>query len=302
MSIDHDRRFKVLLHAFFDEFLEAFFPKIYQALDLSEKKFLSEELFADMVEGDKKRADVIAETKLKSKKDVILIVHLEAQNYYQDDFSERMYIYYSMIYLKFRKPVLPIAIFSYDGVRDEPDEFVVKVPHLMVVSAFHFLKLELSRMSWRKFMNSNNPAAAALMSKMNYSKRERVQVRLAFIRQMITMHLGEARESMINGFFETYLQLEKEEVDQLMDQAKKLPEEIREEVLKWPNSFYDRGKKEGIEQGIEQGIEEGIEQGERKAKEQFVRKLLQKGMSHTEISELTGLSNKEIIKLEDHNG
>ncbi|BBN99741.1 hypothetical protein [Sporolactobacillus terrae] len=70
----------------------------------------------------------------------------------------------------------------------------------------------------------------------------------------------------------------------------KMSIEIREEVLKWPNSFYDRGKKEGIEQG------------ERKAKEQFARKLLQKGMSHAEISELTGLSDKEIIKLEDQNG
>ncbi|BBN99740.1 hypothetical protein [Sporolactobacillus terrae] len=78
----------------------------------------------------------------------------------------------------------------------------------------------------------------------------------------------------------------------------KMSIEIREEVLKWPNSFYDRGKKEGIEQGIE----EGIEQGERKAKEQFARKLLQKGMGHAEISELTGLSDKEIIKLEDQNG
>ncbi|WP_223362293.1 hypothetical protein [Sporolactobacillus terrae] len=74
----------------------------------------------------------------------------------------------------------------------------------------------------------------------------------------------------------------------------KMSIEIREEVLKWPNSFYDRGKKEGIE--------EGIEQGERKAKEQFARKLLQKGMGHAEISELTGLSDKEIIKLEDQNG
>ncbi|MCO7125013.1 hypothetical protein NIE88_04395 [Sporolactobacillus shoreicorticis] len=92
-------------------------------------------------------------------------------------------------------------------------------------------------MNWRKFMCSNNPAAA-LMSRMNYSKKERVQVRLAFIRQMIGMHLSEARESMINGFFETYLQLNKKEVDQLMDQAKELPEEIREEVLKWPNTPF----------------------------------------------------------------
>ncbi|MCO7126691.1 hypothetical protein NIE88_13040 [Sporolactobacillus shoreicorticis] len=36
-----------------------------------------------------------------------------------------------------------------------------------------------------------------------------------------------------------------------MDQAKELPEEIREEVLKWPNSFYDRGVEGGIEKGID---------------------------------------------------
>ena len=297
MPTDHDRRFKVLLHEFFDEFLEAFFPKIYHMLDLSEKTFLSEELFPDLIEGDKKRADIIAETKLKSKKDVILIVHIEAQNYYQDDFSERMYLYYIMIYLKFRKPVLPIAIFSYDGVRDEPDKFVVEIPHFMMISEFHFLKLELAQMNWQKFMRSNNPAAAALMSRMNYSKKERVQVRLAFIRQMISMHLGEARESMINGFFETYLQLNEKEVNQLMDQAKKLPEEIREEVLKWPNSFYDRG----VEDGMERGIKKGIEKGELNAKKQFARKLLQNGISHGQISEWTGLSNKEITELEANN-
>ncbi|MFT8311040.1 MAG: DUF4351 domain-containing protein [Sporolactobacillus sp.] len=298
MPTDHDRRFKVLLHEFFDEFLEAFFPKINHMLDLSGKTFLSEELFPDLIEGDKKRADIIAETKLKSKKAVILIVHLEAQNYYQDDFSERMYLYYIMIYLKFRKPVLPIAIFSYDGVRDEPDKFVVEIPHFMMISEFHFLKLELAQMNWRTFIHSNNPAAAALMSRMNYSKKERVQVRLAFIRQMIGMHLGEARESIINGFFETYLQLNKKEVDQLMDQANKLPEEIREEVLKWPNSTYDRGVEDGMERGIKRGIKKGIEKGELNAKKQVALKLLQNGISHGKISEWTGLSAKEITELE----
>lgn len=36
-----------------------------------------------------------------------------------------------------------------------------------------------------------------------------------------------------------------------MDKARKIPDEIREEVLKWPNSTYDRGVADGIEIGID---------------------------------------------------
>ncbi|MCL1632299.1 hypothetical protein M3N64_10150 [Sporolactobacillus sp. CPB3-1] len=127
-------------------------------------------------------------------------------------------------------------------------------------------------------MHSNNPAAAALMSKMNVPKQERVQVRLAFIRQMIAMHMDAAQERMINGFFETYLQLTDKEVDQLMTEAKKLPEEIREEALKWPNSFYEKGSVTTAKK--------------------IARKLKERGMSVAEISELTELSEEEIHAIE----
>ncbi|WKB35398.1 hypothetical protein QS257_17820 [Terrilactibacillus sp. S3-3] len=96
---------------------------------MSQKKFLSEELFPDIIEGDKKRADIIAETHLKkSAGDVVLIIHIEAQNYPQKNFAQRMYIYFSMIYLKFRKPVLPIAIFSYDKGKEASNRWTLSPP------------------------------------------------------------------------------------------------------------------------------------------------------------------------------
>lgn len=39
------------------------------------------------------------------------------------------------------------------------------------------MKVELSTMDWRKYLKSNNPVAAALLSKMGYSKSERIQVK-----------------------------------------------------------------------------------------------------------------------------
>lgn len=32
-----------------------------------------------------------------------------------------------------------------------------------------------------------------------------------------------------------------------MKQTKAIPKEVREEILKWPDSFYDRGEKAGRE-------------------------------------------------------
>ncbi|WP_100486845.1 hypothetical protein [Sporolactobacillus pectinivorans] len=77
-----------------------------------------------------------------------------------------------------------------------------------------------------------------------------------------------------------------------------MPANERDAVLKWPNSFYDRGVKQGIEKGIEQGIKQGVDQGKVEASKEFARKLLNKQMSIAEISELTGLAEDEIVKLE----
>jgi predicted transposase/invertase (TIGR01784 family) len=288
--MDHDRYFKELLNVFFDEFLEAFFPQVYQSLDLTNKRFLSEELFPDLIQGDKKRADVIAEAKYKDGgKDCVLIIHLEAQNYHQNNFPQRMFTYFAMIYLKFRKPVLPIAIFSYDGVRDEPDQFRIRTPFLETLS-FRYFKMELRRMNWRLFMNANNPASAALMCKMNYRPEERVALRISFLKQLARMHLDEARGSIAFGFFETYLKLNDQEEKEFMKQTNDMPEELREEVLKWPNSFYDRGKEEGKREGKKEGKREGN-------KETAIR-LLKMGIDVVTVSKATDLNQEEIKELQ----
>lgn len=44
---DHDRLFKELVQTFFQEFMEAFFPQEYTAIDFNSVKFLSQEVFTD---------------------------------------------------------------------------------------------------------------------------------------------------------------------------------------------------------------------------------------------------------------
>lgn len=47
----HDQLFKNLIHNFFAEFLEAFFPEVHHYVDFSSVKPMSEEVFTDLVKG-----------------------------------------------------------------------------------------------------------------------------------------------------------------------------------------------------------------------------------------------------------
>ncbi|WP_276210831.1 hypothetical protein [Heyndrickxia coagulans] len=82
-----------------------------------------------------------------------------------------------------------------------------------------------------------------------------------------------------------------------------------EQVLKLPNSYFDRGYKKGKEEGREEGIEIGVEKGrefeERKEMLQTIPiaiKMLQAGMELQLMVEKTGLSQKEVEKIKQQLG
>ena len=53
--IHHDQLFKQLIHTFFAEFLECFFPEVHDAVDFSSITPISGEMFTDLVEGKVER-------------------------------------------------------------------------------------------------------------------------------------------------------------------------------------------------------------------------------------------------------
>lgn len=50
---DHDRLFKELIQTFFEEFIEGFFPEIYPQINFSSIKFLEQEVFTDIIKGER---------------------------------------------------------------------------------------------------------------------------------------------------------------------------------------------------------------------------------------------------------
>ncbi len=59
-------------------------------------------------------------------------------------------------------------------------------------------------------------------------------------------------------------------------------------------SRMNYAKKAGLEKGMKKGLEQGLEQGERQKAQAIAVKLLNRGMTVKEISEITSLSLEEI--------
>ncbi|WP_240468760.1 transposase [Gracilibacillus sp. YIM 98692] len=242
-------------------------------MDFSQVKPLSDEVFTDVMKGESRKADIVMEVKLKGR-DTLIIIHVEPQSYPQQNFHQRMYHYFSLLYNKYRKPILPIALFTYDQIREEPNQFSMSFPFFHVLS---FLTFELKKQNWRKYLKSQNPVAAALLSKMRYNESERIQVKKEFLRMLVTMQVDPAKMYLVNGFFETYLPLSEQEEVQLMKEMHEFKPEELEFINQLPNSWRDKGLKEGREKGLKEGRKEGVKQGIKQGKEQGIEQGIKQG-------------------------
>ncbi len=263
--IDHDRLFKELITTFFKDFMELFFPETIDSIDFDHLKFSESEIFTDVIEGERHRVDILVETRLRDEPGMIMI-HVEPQSYYQKDFNRRMFIYFSRLLQKHHRPILPIAVFSYERKSlNEPDNYDVTFPFLDVLK-FRFYKVELRNLDYRTYLSRPNPVAAALMTKMGFDKSEGVKVKFECLRMLVSLKLDPAKQHLIFGFMNTYLRLNREEVimfEEKVEQELGITEKNGKLIFPM-NEWEEIGYEKGIEEGIEKGVKKGIKEGELK--------------------------------------
>ncbi|MEK4008192.1 Rpn family recombination-promoting nuclease/putative transposase [Paenibacillus sp. FSL H3-0333] len=308
MPLPHDEAFKKLLETFFQEFIELFFPELDSMLDYSETRFLMQELLVDIVGEEARELDLLLEIRYKEL-DGYILIHLEPQSYRDSQFHERMFIYFSRLFERYRKEhklIIPIAIFTSDEIREEQDTLEMVIPEHQILR-FQFLKVELRKQNWRRFIDSDNAVAAALLAKMGYTTREARDVRREFLRMFMKLktRLDQGRLALVMSVADLYFKPDRaqdeEIIKELMVQYPEEGEAIMELMPAWKRWGYEEGIAEGIEQGIEkgieQGIERGIEQGVEKGQAEIIRKLLLHGFTPEEVSKAVELPVEKIKKL-----
>src|SRR5690625_6321669 len=114
---------------------------------------------------------------------------------------------------------------------------------------------------------------------MGYKEEEKIQVKKEFLRLLVKMELDPARTRFIHDFFEQYLKLNEEEEAILMKEISQL--DNAHEFTKLPNSWEEKGKKEGREEGKKEVALEMLKEG---ASIQFIAKVTK--LNHLEIERL----------------
>ncbi|MEI3612465.1 transposase [Pseudogracilibacillus sp. SO30301A] len=264
--------------------MEAFFPYIYEQIDVESVSSLSGEVFTDVIKGSSRRLDIVVETKLKDT-GAIIIIHIEPQSSVQQDFHRRMFQYYSFLYNEYQKPIIPIVVFSYEE-NWEKNDFSINVLDTTYLY-FRYHTLHLKKMNWREYLRKDNPVVAALLSKMGFKDEERVQVKVEFMRMLWRLQLNEADQRLIYGFFEAYLTLTEEEEERFVKLVREFDE--AEEIFNLPISYEEKGREKGRREGLKEGLEKG--------RKEVALEMLKEEVSIEIIKRTTKLTMEEIEKL-----
>lgn len=103
------------------------------------------------------------------------------------------------------------------------------------------------------FRDTPNPVASALMAKMNVAPEDRAKLKWECCRLLATLKLDPAKNQLIGGFIDAYLQLDATQ-EQVFQQALATtsPQE-RKAIAELSNPWIRQGEKEGLEKGRQEG-------------------------------------------------
>jgi predicted transposase YdaD len=141
-ALDHDALFKLLLTAFFAEFLELFAPELAAALDPTPLVFLDKESFSDLLDPDRREADLVVQAQLRDQP-ATLLIHLEHQAQADATLDRRMLRYFARFYDRYDLPIYPIALCSYPRpLRPARDRHEVRIlSHTILDFRYQVLQL-----------------------------------------------------------------------------------------------------------------------------------------------------------------
>ena len=254
--MSHDQLFKELLQEFFREFLELFFPHAAARLDFARVTFLDKEYFTDLMDGEQRETDLIAQVYTLDGQPEIVLVHVEVERQRRSTFPARMHDYYHMIRLRKKVAVYPIAVYLSPGTGGLIREAYTESLFGEEIDRFTYWAVGLPDLSADDYRDSENVLASGLSALMRVSTLGKAVQKAWQLRRVAQSAENEARKFLLVNVIEKYLPLqgiEAEEFERLTAQPE--AQGVREMI-----SIYE-------ERGIEKGIARGIAIGEERARE-----------------------------------
>jgi hypothetical protein len=203
-------------------------------------RFLQQEHFADIVEGEKRILDLLAEVRLAGNPTAILI-NIEVESTSRSTFSQRLFFYFSLLHKQHLKSIYPLALFTYDKPKKPAkSSYSMEVADLRVLD-FQFKAIQLNRLDWRAYLNQPNPVAAALMAKMDIAPGDRPKVKAECLRLLVTLKLDPAKTLLISSFVDTYLRMDQAKEKTFQAEIATLEPRQQERIMEVMTSWEEKG-------------------------------------------------------------
>jgi len=311
----YDSAWKTVIRKLFKDFLEFFYPEIYESIDFTKEiVFLDKELneiLADSNLGDRV-ADVLAKVHLKDNSPayICIVIHIEVQGNVQQGFMERMFIYY---YRSFDKeankkiPVISVAMFT-DGnskFRDDTYRFEFLGFNIrMKIPIVKILDYKLKAKYRQKLETSANPMTMIVKAQLKSLEvkgadtEKKFEVTKELIRQCGKKGYSRDEIRLLMKFIGWVIALPDSLKDRIKYEIKKVEEELKMEFVPlWERDSHEEGRAIGKKIGKKIGEKIGEKRGEELRAKETAKRMLNDNFSVENIAKYTGLSQKEIKAL-----
>jgi hypothetical protein len=167
MSTPLDTPWKQILEGYFPQFMAFFFPKAYSEIDWSKGfDFLDSELqqVTREAETGKLIVDKLVKVYLRNGQEEWLLLHIEVQNQKEEEFSERVYIYSTRLFDKFRRAVASFAVLGDTDRHWRPQSFHQETLGSQHDFSFQIAKLIDYKEQMEGLADSDNPFAIVVQA------------------------------------------------------------------------------------------------------------------------------------------
>ncbi len=204
----HDQLFKDFLRAFLQECLELVYPELAERLDLKTLRLLDKELFTDFPEGTTREADLVAEIETRDGSPHLVVIRIEVQLRTKPDFPERMYRYFTMLWLRHAVPIVPIVIYLRGGREGVAVHQYMMHSFELEQVRFRYRSVALARLEVQSYVASGNAVAAALAALMNRrDTKDTLTLRAVMFQRIAESVLDDARKLLLTNMIETYFRV-----------------------------------------------------------------------------------------------
>ena len=192
-SLDFDALWKEFFSEFLQDSIAMLNPRLHDAVDWSVPPVhLEQELFNALkgkykIKNKRKFTDKLVKLSLKSGKEHLVLLHAEAQHEPEDDFNKRMYVYRSLIFLRYDiEDITAIAIFT--GAPPDASTLIYHHEIFETELIYKFKSYVCVQQNEAELLKSDNPFAIATLAAMYaYQTRNAPKKRFTFKQKLFNL-------------------------------------------------------------------------------------------------------------------